>query len=140
MSVTIRLLWDYGILLTYIDTITMGPVTVKVPWCAAVGALYDIRPLTLWADWYLWPSHEPVPSDARLLRGQGIQGILDLSQSLDRIGRGRPRTHPDKDALALAMLLLAAKFAARGVHDKAVAMAAMLGACSGQSMGSSPTS
>lgn len=93
-----------------------------------IGALYDIGPLTLWADWYLWPSHEPVPSDARLLRGQGNQGILDLSESLDRIGRGRPRPHPDRDAFALAMLPLAAKFVARGVNDKAVSMAAMLGA------------
>jgi hypothetical protein len=93
-----------------------------------IGALYDIGPLTLWADWYLWPSHEPAPRDARLLRGHGNQGILDLSESLDRIGRGRPRPHPDRDAFALAMLPLAAKFIARGVNDKAASMAVMLGA------------
>jgi Nucleotidyltransferase domain len=93
-----------------------------------IGALYDIGPLTLWADWYLWPSQEPVPSDARLLRGQGNQGIFDLSDSLNRIGRGRPRPHPDRDAFALAMLPLAAKFIARGANDKAASIAAMLGA------------
>ncbi len=93
-----------------------------------VGALYDIGPLTLWADWYVWPSREPVPSDARLLRGRGNQGTRDLSESLNRIGRGRPRPHPDENAFALAMLPLAAKFVARGENDKAVSMAVMLGA------------
>ena len=88
--------------------------------------MYDIGPLTLWADWYLWPSHEPAPSDARLLRRQGNQGILDLSESLDRIGRGRPRPHPDRDAFALAMLPLAAKFIVRGVNDKASSRPALI--------------
>ena len=68
------------------------------------------------------------PRDARLLRGHEDQGISDLSESLDRIGRGRPRPHRDRDAFALAMLPLAAKFIARGVNDKAASMAAMLGA------------
>lgn len=93
-----------------------------------VGALYDVGQLTLWVDWYLWPADQPVPSDARLLRGQGNQGIFDLSESLNRIGRGCPRPHPDRDAFALAMLPLAAKFVARGAADKAAALAAMLGA------------
>jgi hypothetical protein len=93
-----------------------------------IGALYDIGPLTLWADWYLWPPHEPAPADARLLRGHGNQGTAGLRESLDRIGRGRPRPHPDRDAFALAMLPLAAKFIARGANDKAASMAAMLGA------------
>jgi hypothetical protein len=93
-----------------------------------IGALYGIGPLALWVDWYLWPSHEPVPSDARLLRGHGNQGTLDLNESLGHIGRGRPRPHPDRDAFALAMLPLAAKFVARGMNDKAASMAAMLGA------------
>lgn len=97
-----------------------------------VGALHALGPstgpLTLWVDWYLWPAHESVPSDTRLLRGTGSQGAHDLSASLDRIGRGRPRPHPDRAAFALAMLPLAAKFVARGMNDKAAAMAAMLGA------------
>jgi hypothetical protein len=93
-----------------------------------IGALYDIGPLTLWVDWYLWPAHEPVPSDTQLLRGAGDRGTRDLSASLDHIGRGRPRAHPDRGAFALAMLPLAAKFVARGREDKAASMAVMLGA------------
>lgn len=96
-----------------------------------IGAMYDLGPLpplTLWVDWYLWPAHEPIPRESRLLRGTGNRGTLDLSASLDHIGRGRPRRHPDRDAFALAMLPLAAKFIARGEHDKAAMMAAMLGA------------
>ena len=57
-------------------------------------------------------------------------GDLDLSRSLDRLGRGRPRPHADRDAFALAMLPLAAKFVARGQDDTAAAMTAMLGAAS----------
>lgn len=93
-----------------------------------IGALYDIGPLTLWVDWYLWPTQALVPRDTQLLRGRGNRGRLDLGESLDHLGRGRSCPHPDRDAFALAMLPLAAKFVARGANDKAVSMAAMLGA------------
>jgi hypothetical protein len=92
------------------------------------GSLFAAGPLTLWVDWYLWPADAPAPSDARLLRGHSAAGKLDLSQSLERLGRGRPRPHADRDAFTLAMLPLAAKFVARGRHEKAASMAAMLGA------------
>ena len=95
------------------------------------GSLFAVGPLTLWVDWYLWPADAPTPSDARLLHGEGTPGDLDLSRSLDRLGRGRPRPHADRDAFALAMLPLAAKFVARGQDDKAAGMAAMLGAAPG---------
>lgn len=97
-----------------------------------VGALYDIGPLPLWVDWYTWPANEPVPCDARVLRGTGSQGTLDLRCSLDHIGRGRPDPHPDPvpdpEEFVLAMLPLAAKFVARGMWDNAAGMASMLGA------------
>ncbi|MBR7834717.1 hypothetical protein KDL01_15690 [Actinospica durhamensis] len=97
-----------------------------------VGALYDLGPLPLWVDWYTWPASRPVPSDARALRGTGAQGTLDLRQSLDQIGRGRPDPHPDPvpdpEEFVLAMLPLAAKFVARGMLEHAAGMAAMLGA------------
>lgn len=93
-----------------------------------VGAMYDLDPLALWVDWYLWPTDLPVPRDARLLRGQGMQGDLDLKQALDDAGRGTLETPPDPDVFALAMLPLAAKYVARRDPDTAAAMAAMLGA------------
>lgn len=93
-----------------------------------VGAMYDLDPLTLWVDWYLWPADLPVPRDARLLRGQGAQGDLDLKQALDDAGRGTLETPPGPDVFALAMLPLAAKYVARPDPDAAAAMAAMLGA------------
>ncbi|MEU6794177.1 nucleotidyltransferase domain-containing protein [Nonomuraea wenchangensis] len=93
-----------------------------------VGALYDIGPLTLWVDWYLWPPGVEVPGDTRLLLGQGTSGDLSLGEALDRIGRGCHAPPPDPELFALAMLPLAAKFIARRQSGSAVAMATMLGA------------
>lgn len=56
--------------------------------------MYGLDPLTLWVDWYLWPADLPVPRDARLLRGQGVQGDLDLKQALDNVGRDTLETPP----------------------------------------------
>ena len=97
-----------------------------------IGALHDLGPVPLWVDWYTWPARELVPCDALLVRGTGSQGTDDLRRSLDRIGRGRPDPYPDPAPdpaeFVLAMVPLAAKFVARGRHEHAAAMAAMLGA------------
>lgn len=93
-----------------------------------VGAMYDLGPLTLWVDWYLWPPGLAVPRETRLLAGEGASGDLGLREALDQAGRGVLEEPPDRDVFALAMLPLAAKFVARGDAEAAVAMAAMLGA------------
>jgi hypothetical protein len=93
-----------------------------------VGAMYDVGLLPLWVDWYLWPSGAPIPREARLLAGAGTTGSLDLSETLDLVGRGLPGPAPDPNVFALAMLPLAAKHLARGDLEKAGAMASMLNA------------
>jgi hypothetical protein len=93
-----------------------------------VGAMYDVAHLPLWVDWYWWPPRTPIPRDARLLAGAGTPGSLDLSETLDLVGRGAPGPAPDPDVFALAMLPLAAKYLARGDLEKAAAMASMLNA------------
>ncbi|MEV4894165.1 hypothetical protein AB0K48_32750 [Nonomuraea sp. NPDC055795] len=93
-----------------------------------VGAMYDIGPLTLWVDWYLWPPGIEVPDDTRLLLGHGTPGNLGLGEALDHLGRGRPGPMPDPALFSLAMLPLAAKFIARGQGEAALAMTTMLGA------------
>lgn len=100
-----------------------------------VGAMYDVGPLPLWVDWYQWPSGAPVPRDSRLLAGAGVAGSLDLSETLELVGRGLPGPAPDPDVFALAMLPLAAKHIARGDMEKAAAMASMLGAPSDVGVG-----
>jgi hypothetical protein len=91
-----------------------------------VGAMYDVGRLPLWVDWYQWPSDAPLPRDARLLAGAGVPGSLDLSETLELVGRGLAGPAPDPDVFALAMLPLAAKHIARGDLEKAAAMASML--------------
>jgi hypothetical protein len=93
-----------------------------------VGAMYELESLPLWGDWYLWPPGTPVPRESRLLAGAGPSGELDLSATLDVVGRGQPGPPPDPDVFALAMLPLAAKHLARGDTEKAEAMASMLNA------------
>jgi len=104
-----------------------------------LGAMYDVAGLPLWVDWYLWPAHAALPAEARQLAGLGItgghevsrsgtRGELDLSGTLDHLGRGRPGAPPDPTDFALAMLPLAAKHLARGNHDTAISIATMLGA------------
>jgi hypothetical protein len=92
------------------------------------GAMYDVGRLPLWVDWYWWPPGAPIPREARLLAGTGVPGSLDLSESLDLIGRRPPGPAPDPEVFALAMLPLAAKHIARGDLEKAAAMASMLNA------------
>lgn len=93
-----------------------------------VGAMYDVGPLPLWVDWYQWPSGAPIPRESRLLAGAGTAGSLDLSETLELIGRGLPGPPPDPDVFTLAMLPLAAKHLARRDLAKAAAMASMLNA------------
>lgn len=93
-----------------------------------VGAMYDLGPLPLWVDWYLWPPGLAVPCETRLLAGEGVPGDLGLREALDQAGRGVLEEPPDPDVFALAMLPLAAKCVARGDTEAAMAMAAMLGA------------
>jgi hypothetical protein len=93
-----------------------------------VGAMYDVGHLPLWVDWYRWPSDAPLPREARLLAGAGVPGSLDLSETLDLVGRGLPGPAPDPGVFALAMLPLAAKYVARGDLERAAAMASMLNA------------
>ena len=100
-----------------------------------VGAMYDVGSLPLWVDWYLWPLDAPVPREARLLAGAGVAGSLDLSETLELVGRGLPGPAPDQDVFALAMLPLAAKHIARGDVEKAAAMASMLDAPSDVGVG-----
>ncbi|TCC07465.1 hypothetical protein [Kribbella soli] len=102
-----------------------------------VGAMYDIGSLPLWVDWYLWPSDAPVPRESRLLAGAGVAGSLDLSETLELVGRGLPGPAPDPDVFALAMLPLAAKHIARGDFEKAAAMASMLDAPTDVGLGAS---
>jgi hypothetical protein len=97
------------------------------PLCGAyTGAMYDIDGLPLWVDWYRWPSGAPIPREAQLLAGTGSVGRLDLSATLELVGREPPGPAPDPNLFALAMLPLAAKHLARGDLEKATAMAAML--------------
>ncbi|WP_132210679.1 hypothetical protein [Kribbella steppae] len=100
-----------------------------------VGAMYDVGPLPLWVDWYWWPSGAPLPRESRLLAGAGTAGSLDLSETLELVGRGLPGPAPDPDVFALAMLPLAAKHVARGDLAKAAAMASMLNAPSDVGVG-----
>ncbi|MET9273281.1 nucleotidyltransferase domain-containing protein [Kribbella sp. NPDC003557] len=100
-----------------------------------VGAMYEVGPLPLWVDWYWWPSGAPLPRASRLVAGAGGAGNLDLSETLDLLGRGSPGPAPDPDVFALAMLPLAAKHIARGDLDKAAAMASMLNAPSDVGVG-----
>lgn len=100
-----------------------------------VGAMYDVGPLPLWVDWYWWPSGAPIPRESRLLAGAGAAGSLDLSETLELMGRGLPGPAPDPDVFALAMLPLAAKHIARGDLEKAAAMASMLNAPSDVGIG-----
>jgi hypothetical protein len=100
-----------------------------------VGAMYDAERLPLWVDWYLWPSGAPIPRESRLLTGAGRAGSLDLSETLELVGRGRPGPTPDPNVFALAMLPLAAKHIARGDLEKAAAMASMLNAPSDVGVG-----
>lgn len=100
-----------------------------------VGAMYDVGLLPLWVDWYRWPSGAPIPRESRLLAGTGTAGSLDLSETLELVGRGLPGPAPDPNAFALAMLPLAAKHIARGDLDKAAAMASMLNAPSDVGVG-----
>ncbi|MEV6271744.1 nucleotidyltransferase domain-containing protein [Kribbella sp. NPDC051936] len=100
-----------------------------------VGAMYDAGPLPLWVDWYWWPTGAPIPRGSRLVAGTGRAGNLDLSGTLDLVGRGTPGPAPDPDVFALAMLPLAAKHIARGDLDKAAAMASMLNAPSAAGVG-----
>lgn len=93
-----------------------------------VGAMYAIGLLPLWVDWYWWPTGAPIPRESRLLAGTGTAGSLDLSETLELIGRGLPGPAPDPDVFALAMLPLAAKYIARGDSEKAAAMASLLNA------------
>jgi hypothetical protein len=93
-----------------------------------VGTMYDVGGLPLWVDWYCWPGGAPIPSEARLLAGTGTAGTLDLSETLDLVGRGQPGPAPDPDVFALAMLPLAAKYIARGNSEKAASMASILDA------------
>ncbi|MFF1819510.1 nucleotidyltransferase domain-containing protein [Kribbella sp. NPDC058245] len=96
-----------------------------------LGAMYDVAGLPLWVDWYLWPPHAAIPREARLLTGSGTPGTLDLNGTIDHLGRGQPGTPPPPDVFALAMLPLAGKHVARGNHETAAAIAAMLGAQAG---------
>jgi hypothetical protein len=91
-----------------------------------VGAMYDVGHLPLWVDWYWWPSGAPIPRESRLLSGAGTAGRLDLSETLDLVGRGQPGSAPDPNVFTLAMLPLAAKYIARGNFEKAAEMASML--------------
>jgi hypothetical protein len=100
-----------------------------------VGAMYDVGHLPLWVDWYWWPSGAPIPRESRLLAGAGTAGSLDLSETLDLVGRGLPGPAPDPDVFALAMLPLAAKHIARGDFEKAAEMASMLNAPSDIAVG-----
>ncbi|MFG1625758.1 hypothetical protein [Kribbella sp. NPDC049227] len=100
-----------------------------------VGAMYDVGHLPLWVDWYQWPSDAPIPRESRLLAGAGTAGSLDLSETLELVGRGLPGSAPDPDVFALAMLPLAAKHIARGDFEKAAAMASMLNAPSDVGVG-----
>ncbi|WP_410792059.1 nucleotidyltransferase domain-containing protein [Kribbella sp. C-35] len=100
-----------------------------------VGAMYDIGSLPLWVDWYWWPSGSPLPRESRLVAGAGTAGRLDLSETLELVGRGLPGPVPDPDVFALAMLPLAAKHIARGDLEKAAAMASMLNAPSDVGVG-----
>ena len=100
-----------------------------------VGAMYDVGPLPLWVDWYWWPAGTPVPRDARPVAGTGRAGNLDLSETLELVGRGTPGPAPDPDMFAVAMLPLAAKYLARGDLDKAAAMASLLNAPSDVGVG-----
>jgi hypothetical protein len=100
-----------------------------------VGAMYDVGPLPLWVDWYWWPSVAPIPRESRLLAGAGATGDLNLSETLDLVGRELPGPAPDPNAFALAMLPLAAKYIVRGEVEKAAAMASMLDAPSDVGVG-----
>lgn len=102
---------------------------------AYTGAMYDIDGLPLWVDWYLWPPGAPIPREARLLAGIGSVGRLDLSATLELVGREPPGPAPDPEVFTLAMLPLAAKHLARGDLEKATAMAAMLQAPSDMPVG-----
>ena len=102
---------------------------------AYTGAMYDIDGLPLWVDWYRWPSGTPIPREARLLAGTGPVGNLDLSATLELVGREPPGPAPDPEVFALAMLPLAAKQLARGDLEKATAMAAMVDAPSDMPVG-----
>ncbi len=100
-----------------------------------LGAMYDVAGLPLWVDWYLWPPHATIPREAHLLTGPGTgtgagtgtQDSLDLSDTLDRLGRGEPGPPPDPQAFALAMLPLAAKHLARGNLAVTTGLLTMLG-------------
>jgi hypothetical protein len=100
-----------------------------------VGAMYSIGLLPLWVDWYWWPSGAPMPRESRLLAGAGTAGSLDLSETLELVGRGLPGPAPDPNVFALAMLPLAAKHIAQGDLEKAAAMASMLSAPSDVGVG-----
>jgi len=101
-----------------------------------LGAMYDVAGLPLWVDWYRWPSNGLIPAEARQLAGTGIRGQLDLSATLDVLGRGRPGTPPAPELFALAMVPLAAKHLARGNLDTARAIAGMLGVRTDTDLGS----
>jgi len=100
-----------------------------------VGAMYDVGPLPLWVDWYRWPPGAPLPRESRLITGAGAAGSLDLSETLELVGRGLPGPAPDPNVFTLAMLPLAAKHIARGDLEKAAAMASMLDAPSDSGVG-----
>ncbi|GAA0587082.1 nucleotidyltransferase domain-containing protein [Kribbella sandramycini] len=100
-----------------------------------LGAMYVVDDLPLWVDWYLWPAAAPIPGEARLLAGIGTPGALDLSATLDHVGRGAPGRPADLTTFALAMLPLAAKNLARGNLSAAGTLAALLGATPGSPLG-----
>lgn len=90
------------------------------------GAAHLTGPLLVWVDWYTWPVGAPVPVEARLLTGEDRPRDLQLTETLDRLGRGEPPDSVDPNASALAMIPIAAKFLARGRDADAAGMAGML--------------
>lgn len=90
------------------------------------GAAYLTGPLLVWIDWYVWPAELPAPAEAELLTATGTRGELGLSPTLDAYGRGES-ADSEPGAFALAMIPIAAKYAARGRTEDAAGMVAWLG-------------
>ncbi|GIE94415.1 hypothetical protein [Paractinoplanes rishiriensis] len=70
--------------------------------------MYDVGPLPLWVDWYLWPATLAAPRDALLLSGRGEAGHRTLFASLDQHGRGPESTAGQAPLLDSLRDLLAA--------------------------------
>ena len=91
-----------------------------------LGVAHLTGPLLVWVDWYTWPADLPVPAHARLLTGEDRPGDLSLSEALEGHGRGTDPDRTNPNTFRLAMIPIAAKYAARGRHEEAAGMAGML--------------